>query len=179
MPELEHLARLAKNGDREAFVALMEACKPSLLGVARSLLKNEEDVADAMQNTVLKAFRGIENLKKPQNCKTWLTRILINSCYEILRQKETIPLEDYLLEDPAFFQAGAESGWDRALDVRDALEDLSAGDRLILILFYVEDLSQKQIGQAMDISENAVKQRLARAKRHFKNRYEKGDVVNE
>lgn len=177
--ELESLARRAKEGDKEAFVSLMESCKPSLLGVARSILRNEEDVADAMQDTVLKAFRSIGGLKKPGNCKTWLTRILINSCYEVLRGKKTVPLEEFLPENAALFQKDPAGQWDASLDVRKTLDELVPGDRLILTLFYVEDFSQKQIGQALDITENAVKQRLARAKRHFKSAYEKGAAVNE
>ncbi len=173
MDRLERMARQAKSGDREAFVALLEACKPSLLGVARSILKNEEDVADAMQDTVLRAFEHMAELRKPQNCKTWLTRILINSCYGILRRQKTVPLEDFLPEESVEYE------WDSGLDVRDAMGGLNDGDRLILTLFYVEDLSHRQIGEALSISENAAKQRLARAKRHFKNTYERGAAVNE
>ncbi len=171
--ELEQMARQARDGDKEAFVAMMEACKPALLRAAGAILKSEEDAADAMQETVLKAFQGIQGLKKPAHAKTWLTRILINNCYEILRQKKTVPLEEFLPEEAREYE------WDSSLDVRNALGGLNAGDQLLLTLFYVEDMSQKQIGEVLGISENAVKQRLARAKRHFKSIYERGAAVNE
>lgn len=170
---IERLARLARGGDREAFVALLERCKPSLLGVARSILRQEEDVADAMQDTVLKAFRGIETLKKPKYCKTWLTRICMNCCYEIVRRGKTVPLADALPEQEIEYE------WDAPLDVRAALDSLLDNERLLLTLFYVEDMSQKQIGAVFGISENAVKQRLVRAKKHFKSVYLKGEAVNE
>ncbi len=173
MAGMEQMVRQAAAGDKEVFVDLMEACKPSLLGVARSLLKNEEDVADAMQETVLDSFQNLHALRKPGFFKTWLTRILINNCYDILKQKKTVPLEDFMTDD------GVEYEWDRPMDVRNAIGGLNSSDRLVLTLFYVEDMSQKDIARALNISENAVKQRIARAKRHFKNIYEKGAAVNE
>lgn len=172
--DLEKLARQARSGRQESFVELMEACKPSLLGVARSLLREEEDVADAMQETVLKAFEKLPELKKPAYCKTWLTRILLNNCYDILRGKKTVPIDPFSFpEEPVEYQ------WEPAMDVRAALNGVSDSDRLLLTLFYVEDMSQRDIAKALGITENAVKQRLSRAKRHFQKSYEKGEAVNE
>lgn len=170
---LEALARQAKAGDREAFVSMIERCKPTLLGVARSILKQEEDVADALQDTVLKAFQGVDGLKKPGYCKTWLTRICMNCCYELLRGRKTVSLSEYYPERSVEYE------WDAALDVHKALSGLHGNDRLLLTLFYVEDMSQKQIAELFGVSVNAVKQRIARAKKAFKSVYLKGDAVNE
>ncbi len=178
MTQLEALARQSICGDKDAFIALMEACKPSLLRAARAILKNEEDVADAMQNTVLRAFENIFKLKKPRYCKTWLTRILINNCYDCLKQRKTVSLEEFP-PDSGVWDEAPQPDWDSPLDVRSALGRLSSEDRLLLTLFYIEDMSQRQIGKVLGVSENAVKQRLARAKRHFKTSYEKGAVVHE
>ena len=172
-PSLEELARRSKAGDREAFILMIEQCKPTLLGVARSLLRQEEDVADVMQDTVLKAFQGVGRLKKPGYCKTWLTRICMNCCYELLRRRKIVSLSEDVPE------RGVEYEWDASLDVHAVLSGLSGNDRLLLTLFYVEGLSQKEIGQLLDISENAVKLRIARAKRRFQTIYLKGDAVNE
>lgn len=172
MKTIEGLVRQSSAGDKEAFIELIERCKLSLLGIARSILKNEDDVADAMQETVLNAFERLPQLRKPSYFKTWLTRILINNCYDLLRQKRTEPLD-------GVSEQGKEYDLDTALDVHSVLERASDSDRLLLILFYVEDLSQRKIAAILGISENAVKQRLARAKRHFKQNYEKGALVHE
>lgn len=74
------LVRRARRGDAEAFIALIEACKMSLRRVALSYLKSEEDVADAIQDTILDAYEHIGSLKKEEYFKTWLVRILINRC---------------------------------------------------------------------------------------------------
>ena len=159
------LVKRARSGDKEAFVQLMEESKLSLLAAARAILKDEEDVADAMQETVLTAFQKLCTLREEKYFKTWLIRILINHCYTILRRRKTVPLSDFLPEE------SKENNWDDILDVRTALEETSAGDRLVLTLFYVEDMSQREIGRVLGISENAVKQRLARGRRHFKSIY--------
>jgi RNA polymerase sigma factor (sigma-70 family) len=165
------LVKRARSGDKEAFVQLMEESKLSLLAAARAILKDEEDVADAMQETVLTAFQKLCTLREEKYFKTWLIRILINHCYTILRRRKTVPLSDFLPEE------SKENNWDDILDVRTALEETSAGDRLVLTLFYVEDMSQREIGRVLGISENAVKQRLARGRSHFKSIYCK-EAVN-
>lgn len=164
------LVKRARSGDKEAFVQLMEESKLSLLAAARAILKDEEDVADAMQETVLTAFQKLCTLREEKYFKTWLIRILINHCYTILRRRKTVPLSDFLPEE------SKENNWDDILDVRTALEETSAGDRLVLTLFYVEDMSQREIGRVLGISENAVKQRLARGRSHFKSIYCKETV---
>ena len=74
------LAYRAKKGDADAFVKLMEENKMAMYKVAKSYLRNEEDVADAMSETVLAAFEHIKELRRPEYFKTWLIRILINQC---------------------------------------------------------------------------------------------------
>lgn len=165
------LVKRARSGDKEAFGAADGGEQALLLAAARAILKDEEDVADAMQETVLTAFQKLCTLREEKYFKTWLIRILINHCYTILRRRKTVPLSDFLPEE------SKENNWDDILDVRTALEETSAGDRLVLTLFYVEDMSQREIGRVLGISENAVKQRLARGRSHFKSIYCK-EAVN-
>ena len=63
---------------------------------------------------------------------------------------------------------------DEALDVRDAIASLSADDRLVLVLFYVNDFPVRQISQIMNVSEGAVRTRLSRARDRFKVAYSQG-----
>ena len=100
------LVKRARSGDKEAFVQLMEESKLSLLAAARAILKDEEDVADAMQETVLTAFQKLCTLREEKYFKTWLIRILINHCYTILRRRKTVPLSDFLPEE------SKENNWD-------------------------------------------------------------------
>ena len=72
----------AKNGD--AFIALMKSYMQSMYKIARSILKSDEDVADAIQETILSCWEKIDQLKECRYFKTWMIRILINKCNNII-----------------------------------------------------------------------------------------------
>ncbi len=82
------LVKRAQKNDMDAFVALIEKHKTGLYKVAKSYLRSEEDVADVMQDTVLSAYEHIRELKNVSYFKTWLTRILINHCKNMIRQQK-------------------------------------------------------------------------------------------
>ncbi|MDQ0048176.1 RNA polymerase sigma-70 factor (ECF subfamily) [Paenibacillus polymyxa] len=88
--DLTKKAELAIHGDKEAFVNVIRAVQQSLYVVARSIVKNDEDCADAIQETVVKAFSNVHRLKEPAYFKTWIIRILINECNWIIRKKKRV-----------------------------------------------------------------------------------------
>ncbi len=163
----EKLVKRAQKGDKDAFVSLMEAHKLSLSRAALAILHNEEDVADAVSETVLTAFLKLCTLREPKYFKTWLTRVLICNCYDILRSREnSVPLES--LPDTGREEAEHQ---DRVIDIRASLAALAENDRLVLTLYYLDDLSVKDISQMLSVNENTVKTRLARGRRRFKQVY--------
>ena len=81
----------ARNGDNEAFLELINENKLNIYRVARGILSNEHDIEDAIQNTVIKAYEKINTLKKNEFFRTWLIRILINECNEIIRKNKRMP----------------------------------------------------------------------------------------
>ena len=84
---MDALVTAAKNGDKEAFVQLIRMNKQSLYKAAWVYLRNEQDIADALQNTILSCYENIQGLREVKYFKTWLMRILINECKDIFRQK--------------------------------------------------------------------------------------------
>ena len=77
----------AKKHDKEAFVKLVENYQVSMYKTAIAILQNDEDAADAIQETILKCYEKLSTLKKDSYFKTWMIRILINNCNEMLRHK--------------------------------------------------------------------------------------------
>lgn len=73
-----------KNGDEEAFSELIEEYKLSIYKTAKAILKDEDDVCDAIQDTALSIYKNISNLKNEKYFKTWVIRITINKCYDII-----------------------------------------------------------------------------------------------
>ena len=153
---------------------LIEENQLALYRAAKAILHREEDVEDAVQETICKAFYKLSDLRQPKYFKTWLTRILINCCYDLLRQqKGLVPLE-ILPEE------GMNEERETSLDVQQVLRDLGENDRLTLTLYYLNDISVKDIAGMLAISEGAVKQRLSHGRKKFREAYEKreqGKVV--
>ena len=147
----DQLVRRAQRGDKDAFVALMEQYKAALYRAARAILHSDEDAADAIQETVLEAWRSLPKLEAPRYCKTWLTRVLIYNCF--------LP------------EQAAEEQGEEAMDVKRTLQKLSQNDRLVLTLFYLNDMPVKQIARTLDVSENTVRTRLTRGRARFREAY--------
>ena len=98
---MELLVKRAKKGDAEAFITLIEENKQSMYKVAKGFLRNEEDIADAMAQTVLDCYEKIGTLKQSSYFKTWMIRILINNCKDMIRKRKeplSVPNEVLLYE---------------------------------------------------------------------------------
>lgn len=163
---VERLVRKAQRGDKKAFMDLIEANQLALYRAAKAILHREEDVEDAVQEAICKAFYKLSDLRQPKYFKTWLTRILINCCYDLMRQQRgLVPLE-ILPEE------GRSDERDLSLDVQQTLNDLGENDRLVLTLFYLNDISVKDISAMLGISEGAVKQRLSHGRKKFREAFE-------
>ena len=85
---LEYLVKKARQEDGHAFIELMEANKQNMYKVARSYFSNEEDIADAIQDTIESCYRSLPYLDKTEYFRTWLTRILINKCIDIIKKNK-------------------------------------------------------------------------------------------
>ena len=148
----------------EEFVSQISDAQKTLYRVAKSILKNDEDCADAIQNAVLKAFDKLGTLKQEKYFRTWLTRILIHECYQIMRKKkEQVPYEEYMekQEDSLGYS-----------EVFHALMELDEMYRVPFTLHYIEGYSTKEIAKILDISISNVKTRLSRARAKLQERLE-------
>ena len=148
---------LAKRGDKAAFERLFRQHSVSLYRVARGILQPESDIEDAIQETVLKAYQGIGNLRNVQFFKTWLIKILINECNNILRvSKRTVSLVEM---EPA-----TEDNQYDNLELFSVVQSLDYDLRIVTLLFYYEDLSQKDIAEILGIPTGTVSSRLSRSR---------------
>lgn len=84
----EILIRKAKKGDKDAFCRLIDENVQSMYKVAAAYLKNDEDVADAIQDTILSCYENLKSLKQNRYFKTWMIRILINKCKDMIQKKK-------------------------------------------------------------------------------------------
>lgn len=79
---MNELVNQAKKGDPDAFTELMRSQMQNMYKAARAILNRDEDVADAISDTILACWEHLGSLKQAGYFRTWMTRILINKCYE-------------------------------------------------------------------------------------------------
>ena len=95
MGEIEQLVRRAKKRDPDAFTELMQLHEKDMYRTASAILPQDADIADAIQETILTVWEKIDTLQKNRYFKTWMIRILINKCKDILRSgRRMICVED-------------------------------------------------------------------------------------
>lgn len=151
------LVKKAQRQDRNAFVALVEKYKISLYKVAKSYLRNEDDIADVMQDTVLSAYEHIKELKNASYFKTWITRILVNHCNDLLRQKQRCQCVEWIVDASVEMPEG-----DRAF--YELVRELPEDYRMIFLLYYGEGFNIREIAEILELNENTVKSRLQRGR---------------
>lgn len=152
----------AKKGDAEAFIALMEQNRQSMIRIAFAYLGNEEDVADAMQETILSAFEKLDTLRRAEYFRTWLIRILINQCIAMRRHRSrTVPMNESE-EASQFYDFSTD------LEFNDLLKTLPEDSRLIFQMYYGEQFSIGEIAQLLHMKENTVKSKIHRGREHLR-----------
>lgn len=142
--------------EKKDFVALIDQKSGMLYRVARTILQNDEDCKDALQEAVLKAWENRHKLRDLDMFGTWITRILINECHTLGRRKRK-----YLLLDEVEAASLARAP-DPALQW--TLENLPEKLRLPLVLHYLEGYTYAQIAQMLHIPQSTVRSRLSLAR---------------
>lgn len=147
--------------NRQEFTRRVLAMEGRLHRISYGLLRNTQDRQDAVQEAVLKAWQKLDSLRDERFFETWLTRILINECFNLLSARRSALSLDAVPELPA-----APAGSDRAL--HDAVLALEEKLRLPVLLHYMEGYRVREIAGILKLPEGTVKTRLARAKREMK-----------
>lgn len=154
-----------KNGDEQAFAELIEQYKLPIYKTAKSILKDEDDVCDAIQDTALSIYKNIQNLKNEEYFKTWVIRITINKCYDILK-KHKLNDEKMLKaqEDVSELHTNFDNNVILQTDLQRTLELLEEDLRIVTVLYYYNDLSISEIADILNIPKGTVKSRVFRAR---------------
>lgn len=145
--------------DKDFFVDQLDAHSDMLYRVAYSMLHNDDDCKDALQETALKAWEKRGTLREQSYFRTWITRILINTCYDTQRKrKRTVSLE----EAPELASPPPDPTLAAALDA------LPEKLRLPLVLCCVEGMSYAEAAQALRLPAATLRGRIHRAKQQLR-----------
>ena len=167
MGEIEQLVRRAKKRDPDAFTELMQLHEKDMYRTASAILLQDADIADAIQETILTVWEKIDTLQKNRYFKTWMIRILINKCKDILRTGRRMICVEELPEQAAKDTVEAEAN----LEWKEALWGLDEKYRLIVVLFYAEGLRTAEIGKLLQLPDSTVRTRLARGREQLARYY--------
>lgn len=154
--DASELARRAARGNREAFAQLAEGVKTGLYAAAWAKMSNEADALEAVDETIYKAYRSIRRLREPRYFKTWITRILINTCNGMLKKRRReVPTADLREES-------SRDGLD-GIAMKDAVKMLPGELRDVIALRFFSDMTVRDTARVLGLPEGTVKTRQRRA----------------
>jgi RNA polymerase sigma-70 factor, ECF subfamily len=154
------LAVRVRQGDATAAEKLVEAFQKPLLFYVRRLLQSEDDAWDCVQETWISALRGIRSLRKPEAVASFIYQVARNHALVHLRRRKGEPaLHDGEMPATDSIEEIAFTAQD-ATAVREALDKLPHVQREVLTLFFLDDLSVKEIAEILQVPSGTVKSRL-------------------
>lgn len=177
--EDQELVRRAQHGDADAFEVLVKKHQGRVFAVAGGILRNREDVEDIAQQVFVKAYFSLKKFDQRAAFSTWLYKITVNECWDMLRKKKVRPLvyESELSEEQATMYLATEQKSDSGPNVTEQLETrqqldqwlecLEERDRTMLTLKEVQGFTVEEIAEIVGINGNTVKVRLFRARQRI------------
>jgi RNA polymerase sigma-70 factor (ECF subfamily) len=183
------LVRRAQKDDKAAFEELVKRHQSRVFAVAGGILRNREDVEDIAQQVFLKAYFSLKRFDQRAAFSTWLYKITVNECWDLLRKRKVRPLvfEAEFSEEQARQYEGMEEKADGVPDVsermalrqevEELMECLEERDRMMLVMKEVQGFSVEEIAEILDINGNTVKVRLFRARQRITERVKRRNAA--
>ena len=149
-----------------------------MYGKCFSILRNEEEARDAMQEIFVKIMLNLGNFGEKSQFSTWIYSITYNFCIDLIRKrkKEKTVFSEDIERAPDVAADDIPDEYLMAMDIKilnQVMETLSEGDRMILVMKYQDDFSIRDIALKLNKTESAVKMKIKRAKEKAKELFEK------
>jgi RNA polymerase sigma factor (sigma-70 family) len=162
------LINACKAGDSAAQRQLYNLYARPMFGVCHRLLKHREEAEDVLQESFVAAFQSIHSFRNDSTFGAWMKRIVINKSINQLRKKKLVFEQVLDYAEEVDFEEHTLS-----VDlIKEAMNNMPEGYRLVFSLYYFENLSHKEIAQELEISEGTSKSQLNRAKQFLKKKIE-------
>ncbi len=150
---------------KDEFTQNVLDCEQTLYRIGISMLKNEKDCEDAVQETLLNAYGNLHKLRKEEYFKTWLIRILINECNKQLKRRGKLSAAEVTNEIDDTVAETESMPHSERTELRMAVEQLEPKYRAVIVMRYIEGFSVKEMKSILRIPEGTVKSRLAKARK--------------
>ena len=169
------LIEKSRAGDLEAQEELIKKVQDQVHYHCRKMLNHEEDALDATQDVLIAMLKGLETLREPSAFWSWLNRMTTNICCKKLRDCREIPLPPGAPVQDAYGNFDDQTIPEKVLDneenrrlIVELVEALPEAQRLCVLCYYYDEMSIRDIAEAMETSENTVKSRLYYARKAIK-----------
>jgi RNA polymerase sigma-70 factor, ECF subfamily len=184
----ELIVERALTGDAEAFGEIVRRWERRIFALTYGMLGREEDARDATQETFLAAFRNLRGFRGEAKVSSWLHRIAVNQC--ITRQRRTKVRSESALDEEqekqastfatplSFSPARVAEGRQQTLAVRRAINSLPIELRQVVVMKEFEELTFREIADALDLPLSTVKSRLYTALKQLQMRLQKFESRN-
>lgn len=162
------------SGDRNAYAMIVNRYKDKVYSLVFGILRNEDDAKELAQEVFIKAFTALKKFRKESSFSTWIYRIAYNTAIsETRKSKQKAKSFDDQLEKASSMDLSdtleiEEENKQRKALLHQALNELKAEERLILMLYYFEEQSIEEISQSSGLSQSNVKVKLFRLRNKLK-----------
>lgn len=177
MEDRELVEKVAK-GDFQAFEELFNKYKSSAMRTAYLICGNKTTSEDIVQETFVQCYLNINNLKNPDYFKTWFFKILTRMAWKLSKSdSKNIPIDE-IFSKAELNQNHEKDSMTKCLEsetvqiVRNTVNNLDEKYRTVVVLYYFNGFSVKEIANMLDIFEGTVKSRLFKARRILKGKIE-------
>lgn len=178
---MAELVTLTRSGHHEAFRHIMQRCNQRLFRVARAVLNDDSEAEDALQDAYIRAFDRLDSFRGDSKLGTWLTRIVLNECYQRLRkQRPTVAIDklDFGPDSAQVLTFPGNYGMENPINtagrsqvrqlIESAIEALAEPFRVVFVMRSVEEYSTQETAEMLGIPPDTVKTRLHRARRQLR-----------
>lgn len=147
--------------EKEIFIQSINENRLKMYKTAIAILKNEDDANDAIQEALYSAYKNYNNLKEKAYFSTWIIRIVINKCYDIINKNKKIAyIDDSITENTT----GIEDNYEVENSLEWVLNRIDKDLKEIVVLYYYDEISVSEIAKILEIPQGTVKSRLSRAR---------------
>lgn len=168
---MEELINKAKNGDEDAFTTIIITMEKDLYKIARLRLSSEDDINEAVQETIIETFKNLKKLRKVEYFKIWIIKILINKCNHIYKKKKHNGIF-IKYDEENINNLKAPDNSEKILEKLDfeiLIQSLNYEERTSLTLYYLENLTTKEISKILKKPDSTIRNQISRARKKLKN----------
>ena len=166
-PSDEDLLNDSAAGDHRAFEELMRRHEDRVFALAVRMCGDRGDALDATQEAFIRAFRQASKFRGDSAFGTWLYRIAVNCCNDLLRKRRRVPVPEEDLPEPAGSSSSFEEGVAARIDLQEALARLNSDYREAVAMFDLGGIPYEEIARLTGVSIGTVKSRISRGRRQL------------